>query len=78
MGKYVIHIDSDGILQYDALKNMITDFENASKTRQISRMEFIRINNESNKSIDRNSDIIHNFKTKTKSLKKTIFEDYKR
>ena len=57
---------------------MITDFENASKTRQISAMEFVRINNESNKSIDRNSDIIHNFKTKTKSLKKSISEGYKR
>lgn len=57
---------------------MITDFENASRTRQISRMEFVRINNESNKSIDRNSNIIHNFKTKTKSLKKSISEGYKR
>ena len=28
IGKYVIHIDSDGILQHDALKNMVTDFEN--------------------------------------------------
>lgn len=28
IGKYVIHIDSDGILQKDALKNMVIEFEN--------------------------------------------------
>lgn len=27
-GKYVVHIDSDGILQKDALVNIVTDFEN--------------------------------------------------
>lgn len=30
IGKYVIHIDSDGILQKKALENIITDFENDS------------------------------------------------
>lgn len=30
LGKYVIHIDSDGILQKDALVNIVTDFENDS------------------------------------------------
>lgn len=30
IGKYVIHIDSDGILQRKALENIVTDFENDS------------------------------------------------
>ena len=30
IGKYVIHIDSDGILQKKALENIVTDFENDS------------------------------------------------
>ncbi|KRL87578.1 TIGR03111 family XrtG-associated glycosyltransferase [Lactobacillus kalixensis] len=43
IGKYVIHVDSDGVLQKDALLNIVTDFENDSSIDALTGTILTRI-----------------------------------
>lgn len=66
-----------GLENEDIIK-IVNDFELSSKSKQISSEEFNRIYGESIKSVEENCVDIDNFKTKTKSLKKSIYENHKR